>query len=651
MSYQSEIEAKFAEIVSNPAGVADVFKGMTSENLSEMLYASFRGDENVSPVAQGEGILEGDVAGPLILDKKVAAELVAQVDAAGTSQPYVYSLAEGDIEDFNAIKKAAAFVTSHPGKTTFSPVQSVLDGIPTIIGASIEYHASDEPAVIELKIGVDRKAIVKTTKRWVTATDRNGNSTVIAEGDLVSVSGQTGDIFKGSREVAQSTIEQLFRLLSAAYDEAEVEFGPEEAWQRLAETAFYRDNRETILTILHSPVWKGFQAALKYARAESPFDVLVNVHNTSCVVKARLLASDIQEIDGKLSITANPDDHGVGLMRDERMWTVPEEIDVLRILLLGPDCATPEQYEAVVKEYQSFHGGKYFSAFCADPGNTCVIRTLCMPFSKFLPDSFDTEAFAQRCKLDPERVRKAFLRLAGERETYHGCRGIRLFSIRPDFARLWVTTVLTALKKAHDTGRSSRIRFLLATLTIPEEAKLFVDLLEEVAEEIFGANADWPVDGVAVMLETSGAYICLEQILEEKGGRIEVNGGLIGTNDFTTACLNMNRSDAPRHLIPSYVERGLFEASPFKHVYVPVVGRAMHSGLQRSTALGLRNGRDYFWGLAGELTTDWRSVRWLASNLAPAGLNYISTSPETIVAALFAAATAVRQATDRSIAA
>ncbi len=59
--------------------------------------------------------------------------------------------------------------------------------------------------------------------------------------------------------------------------------------------------------------------------------------------------------------------------------------------------------------------------------------------------------------------------------------------------------------------------------------------------------------------------------------------------------------------------------------------------MQRSTQLGLSSGRPLLWGLAGELTTDWVSMKWLSKHLAPVGLNYASTSPETIIQALFAA--------------
>ena len=139
-----------------------------------------------------------------------------------------------------------------------------------------------------------------------------------------------------------------------------------------------------------------------------------------------------------------------------------------------------------------------------------------------------------------------------------------------------------------------------------------------------------------MMLETTGAYISLEEILMCKTKRFSMNGGLVGTNDFTAACLNMNRTDAPKYNIPEYIKQNIFSASPFNSIYKPIVGKAMIQALQRSTVLSEFKNEPHLWGLAGELTTDWRSLQWMIKLLHPAGLNYVSTAPESIPMALMA---------------
>ncbi|WP_372026790.1 pyruvate, phosphate dikinase [Tistrella mobilis] len=615
----------------------DILSGIRAADLEGVIFPRFA-DEEYTPFASGEAIHDGDHSGYLVLHRSTAQQISEGAGDSSDAPDYIYSVAEGDIDDFAAIKGAAGFFTNHPGKTTFSPVQSVSEGKSTIIAANIDYHESDEPVDLHFQTKSGGSRIVRTRKRWISTVDIDGREARVYEGDMVAMSGSRGLVFAGARVVAPSRIDTLYNLLTDAYLAAETEFGPASAWERLSDTAFFAAHREEIQEIVASDEFRGFQSLIGFCHAQSPLRVYVNVHKTACVVRARLLASTLTFDGTGLSIDCNEAALGVGLLRDERMWIDPSDIDILRILFLGDDCTTKEHYDRIVRQYERRHGDRYYSIFSARPGAICVVRTLCMPFSKFLPDNFDIADFAARHGLDPAKTQSAFRRLSGEREVYHGCRGIRLFSIRPDLARLWLRTVLGALARANADGAAVKVRFLLATLTLPDEASRFIVTLEEVASSIFGSVKAAPIEGAATMLETGGAFICLESILRQRGHELGMVGGLIGSNDFTTACLNMNRSDAPRHLIPGYVEQGFFASSPFTHVQVSVVGRAMHEALQRSTRLALELDQQFIWGLAGELTTDWHSVQWLARFLAPAGLTYLSTSPETIIAALLASA-------------
>ncbi len=565
-----DLPIKLQALENGKTTAEEIFSTISNDNVARLIFSRFEDDAG-EQFALGESILEGDVTGCLVLSKEVAGAISQNNDDDGVTE-YVYSVAEGDIDDFQAIKLSVAFFTNNKGKTTFSPVQSVSEGKPTIISIPVEYHESDE--IVELTMERTNGATWKlhTKKRWITLELNDGKTVDIAEGSPLSLSCGESRIFPGIRPLRRSDINDVYNLLSRAYAEAETEFGPEKAWDRISDTEYFAGIADQLSALTNNDTFAGFQKLRNFAIERTPLNVLVNVHNTSCVVKARLLASTVWVLGGKCEIANDGLPYGVGLLRDERMWADPDDIDILRIIMLGPNCASEKRYAQAVEDYKGRHGAKFYSIFCAQPGDTCVIRTLCMPFSKFLPDTFDIQAFCDRQGLDVAQVTKEFSRIAGEKEVYHGCRGIRLFSIRPDLLELWLRTILTSLKRAHDNGIPTDIRFLLATLTLPEEADLFIKALEPILTEIFGSVEKAPVVGVATMLETSGAYISLEEILSQKGDVLQMNGGLIGSNDFTTACLNMNRGDAPRYLIPGYVEKGIFPASPFKHVYAPIVG-------------------------------------------------------------------------------
>lgn len=618
---------------------ADALAQITPANLARFLTPCFSDeDSRRMPSATGEGILEGDVSGILVLSRDLANH-VAALNRDGYGIDYIYCLEEGDIDDFFAIKHASGFFTNNPGKTTFSPVQSVQEGVPTIIGVPFESGLEADESALVLAAQDGRSETLVRRRRWIELAGAGGNARLIVEGEPVSLSGSSGAIWPGQNRKSAPRLARLYAMLVACYQAARTRFGAAQAWLRIAETPEYAAHGAEIDAIVGSAAYRGFEKTRDLAQANPACRTYVNVHNDACVVWARLVASNLAMVSGKLVITTDESKFGVGLLRDERMWTEPEEIDLLRLLLLGETATGAEQFAAVRQRYISHHAQALYRILSVGTGTVCVARTLCMPFSKFLPDDFDVQAFAARMALDPAAVKKALRAVAGEREVYHGCRGVRLFSVREDIAECWLAALLTAAKRTVEEDIHLDLRILLATLTFAVEAERFMALLDRLAPDILGDAAKDVIGGVATMLETSGAYIDLEEIFSVSGRTTVLNGALVGTNDFTTACLNLNRGDAPRTIIPAYVEKGLFAASPFKRLH-PTVGKAIGTALERSAVLGQQINRRFQWGLAGELSYDWDSVQLLAANAAPKGLDYISTSPDTLIPTLFAVATA-----------
>lgn len=553
---EKTLEHMLAQVSEGKMTPREVLKRITPNSLSKTIYPKLT--ESSSPVfATGVGVQSGDVSGRLIIGRDVAMSLISKRNSGEHTGEYIYSTASGDVEDFLPIEHCAAFFTSNPARTEFCAVQSVLEGKPTIIATKIEYHESKE--IIELPLNANGKdSKIKTRKRWITSLRDDGTVLSIEEGRKISISGADGVIFQEEAGIGHSKINRVYRILTEAYEQAQGKYGIYQAWDRIQETESFSENACELKDSINSAEFKGFQKVVQFALSVSSLEILANVHKPSCVAMAKLASSVIIFDDSGLQIRSSKNLYGVGLLRDERMWVNPEDIDVLRVLLLGPDCTSPEQYQDFCNIYKDRHGKRYQAIFATETGSTCVIRTLCMPISKFLPDDFDIESFSERMGLDKIKAKSIFRTMASEREVYHGCRGIRMFVARPDLMEIWLRTVLEALKESQQQGVCTRVKFLLATLTFPEEAKRFLQIMEEIVIETWASLDEAPIDGVATMLETGGAYIGLEEILDAHGQRYEMVGGLIGVNDFTTACLNMNRGDAPKFLIPKYIENEVF---------------------------------------------------------------------------------------------
>lgn len=225
-----------------------------------------------------------------------------------------------------------------------------------------------------------------------------------------------------------------------------------------------------------------------------------------------------------------------------------------------------------------------------------------------------------------------------ESETFHGCRGARLHMLRSDLAKLEIRAVLLAASATMTVGGKVDLTILVSMVTFPEEISLYIAMFDEVYDNLLEQQVMLPEVGLAIMIETSAAFHRIEKFFDKKGRHIHFVGALFGGNDFTAATLNLNRHDAIRTVIPHYVKLGILDANPFFTLQEDIVGDAICSGLERLRRVA--GGRSLVIGFGGEQAGDRATVSWLASNAAPLGLNYVSTSPDRMVEALFAAASA-----------
>lgn len=616
------------------------------EDVCGILAGRFRDTASLTPLATGTGVRPGDAAGALVLSREVAECLSDDAGGAG-SVAYVY--ADGDADDFPALRNCEAFLTSDPARTSFLVVQALTEGKPTVMGVPCRFvEVGDRHHRVSFRRMGGRSFEVSVPWRAMQLmVDPQRPPVEVVEGSPIAVAGSTGTIYAGSAPTSPSVVGATHDILLECYLAAWQRYGPRDAWSRMRETAVYQRSVERLEDLLRDPMLQGFGKVLALAIERSPLRVFATAHTVEDVVRARLLTAAVRlGHDGSVELPVLSGMQGVGLVRDERMWVTAEQLDLLRLVFLGRRVLGERRWADVETRYRSVHGARLREVLSAASGQPVVVRTLCMPSSKLFAEDFDGAAFATVHGLAAGAVVDAVGRLSAESEPYHGCRGLRLFCIRPDVARLWVATLLRAACEARRDGLSPRLRILLATVTFPEEVEAFLDLYDEVAAEVLGPQDD-VVEGISVMLETAGAYIGLEELQAVRGRTARITGALIGSNDFTAACLNLHRGDSPRTLIPGYLEAGLLRGSPFHHLHEPLVGKAILSSLERSRAaevsLGRGHAAGYLWGFGGELAGDWQTVQWLAEHAAPLGLSYLTTTPDRMPVAMIAAAQSGRR--------
>lgn len=211
-----------------------------------------------------------------------------------------------------------------------------------------------------------------------------------------------------------------------------------------------------------------------------------------------------------------------------------------------------------------------------------------------------------------------------EHEKYSGNRGMRLFTQRPDFADAWIEGALRAWSKTMEQKpekqNSPHLRLLLPTITLPEEARRFIAILEmKMSLEEFAPLLK-SIAGVSIMMETTGAYLLLDDFFHVRGEHFGVDGVMIGSNDFTAAVFSVNREDSTKNIWPGYESQGVVAASPFSTLNEELVGRAV------SEVIRISKEHKAIVGIGGET----RTFEWLATT----EIDYATTARSSLWQAL-----------------
>jgi len=621
--------------------------------LPKSLLASTRAklEEWLSPVIdfqagqfllEGTGLHPGAVTGYFFVDPHNIALVKAAVGGSHTGFSFIYGTDVGDCEDMHVLAEAQGLLSSNQSPNAWCAVQAKSEGVPAVVGIRGIFSSPENPVALrQVSILTEQgeHVSVEISARTVRIEGENGAPIEITEGDILTLDGTTGQVFKGQLQIRIPNVREIYTLLITVIRTAIQEFGPAQGWSRYREATAYQRVKEKLVGLARSAEFGEFQRRLRAAREEAPLKVMATAHTVEGTLQARLLLADI-DIDryGDVIITPQNRATGLGLLRTERFFRDAVELDALRVLVLGPRFVAPEYYERAESLVITHESRWLHSLFRTISGCQTVVRTLCMPLNKLFPGNLDLERLKRKYGIDPGQSRYRIREALQESETFHGCRGARLHTLRHDLATIQIEAILRAASAILAEGGEVDLTILIAMVTFPEEITLYMALFDRVYEKMLAAHHRLPDVKLAIMVETSAAYHDIERFVELKGKHIQFTGALFGGNDFTAATLNMNRHDAVKTMIPSYLELGILRRDPFLTLHEDTVGKVICSGLWRMRKAA--HGKSLCIGFGGEQAGDWESVAWLSRHAAPEGLNYVSTSPDRMPEALFAAAEA-----------
>ncbi|MCH0540786.1 pyruvate, phosphate dikinase [Streptomyces sp. MUM 203J] len=306
---------------------------------------------------------------------------------------------------------------------------------------------------------------------------------------------------------------------------------------------------------------------------------------------------------------------GIGLCRTEHMFLGERRRYVEAMILAGG----AEEREAALAELLPLQRADFTGILAAMDGLPVTIRLLDPPLHEFLPDHTELAVRVARAEAsgrapDPrDGELLAAVERMREQNPMLGLRGVRLGLVVPGLVAMQVRAVAEAVVERVRAGGDPRAQIMVPLVGAVTELHLVREEVERVlarVSEETGVRVECPV---GTMIELPRAALT--------AGRIARDADFFsfGTNDLTQTTWGFSRDDVEAEFFPAYLERGVFDVSPFETLDREGVGRLVE--------LAVSEGREVRpeleVGVCGEHGGDPESVRFFHS----VDLDYVSCSP------------------------
>ena len=542
------------------------------------------------------------------------------VAARDAGKPVILVRIETSPDDVHGMLAAKGVLTARGGATSHAAVVARSMGLPCVAGAE------------SLKIDYAKRQM------------RAGSATV-AEGDVISIDGTTGEIFAGELP----TIEARFE------DEHD-----------LATLLGWADEVRTM------QVW---------ANADYPRDA----------ERARAFGAQ-----------------GIGLCRTEHMFFEEDRLPTVRRMILNAHAATAAKHladadltdddrEAVttfdqaLAELERLQTDDFAGLFRAMDGLPVVIRLIDPPLHEFLPSHDQLVADVTRLRttldltdgalgVDAGLVQQTLVKLFGTKdaaramrklglsepepgmkrsplnrpaleaelaekeELLHaveamreqnpmlGLRGVRLGLMVPDIVKMQTRAILAGAARVAAEGLTPLPEIMIPLVGHVNELAETREILEAEVARIVEASGQQVDYKFGTMIEVPRGALTADEIAEH------AEFFSFGTNDLTQMGFGYSRDDAEGKFLMQYVDRKVLPENPFQVLDVAGMGQLMRMGVEKGRATK----PDLKIGICGEHGGDPQSIAFCHE----VGLDYVSCSPFRVPVARLAAAQAAIATTE-----
>ena len=512
----------------------EAVRRVNGAQLAQLMFPRFDDSTERDLVGKGMNASPGAAVGKAVFDSTTA------VEWSDRGEDVILVRRETNPDDLKGMVCARGILTSRGGKTSHAAVVARGMGRTCVCGAD--------------SLDVDVKA------KKLTAAD----GTVVAEGDVISIDGTTGEVFAGAVPVRDSLVVRYFE-------------GDETA-----------EGDELVQAVAR---------IMEHADASRRLGVRANADTPDDAARARRFGAQ-----------------GIGLCRTEHMF-LGERRELVEHLIIAE---SEEEQEEALSALLPLQRQDFEEILETMAGLPVTIRLIDPPLHEFLPDY--TELSVQVAREDDRDERSgthhklldAVTRLH-EQNPMLGLRGVRLGIVIPGLFTMQARAILEAAGRRKQAGGDPCPEIMIPLVATVQELELVkADILAVAAqvEAETGVDLDFKV---GTMIELPRAVMAAHEIAEA------AEFFSFGTNDLTQMTWGFSRDDVEASFFGTYLEKGIFAVSPFESLDIDGVGALVRHAVEKG-----REGRpDLHLGVCGEHGGDPASIHFFDE----VGLDYVSCSP------------------------
>ncbi|TDW23759.1 pyruvate, phosphate dikinase [Kribbella kalugense] len=463
--------------------------------LAQLMFPRFDADAATDLITKAIGASPGAASGKIVFTSDAA------VEAAERGEKVILVRRETNPDDLHGMIAAQGVLTSRGGKTSHAAVVARGMGKTCVCGAE------------ELDVNVAQGTITV-------------HGTVLEAGEVISIDGTTGEVFRGEVPVVPSPVVQYFEgtLAPEAGDE--------------------------LVASVHR--------LITHADEVRRLGVRTNADTGEDAARARRFGAQ-----------------GIGLCRTEHMFLGERRESVERLILADTD----EERDAALAELEPLQRADFLELLGAMDGLPVTIRLIDPPLHEFLPSMEELAvkvAVARERGEDPGRdaTLLAAVQRLHEQNPMLGLRGVRLGLVIPGLFAMQVRAIASAAKELGAKGKDPRPEIMIPLVGAAQELHIARDEVERVLAEVDPGR----VIPIGTMIELPRAAVTADQIAEA------ADFFSFGTNDLTQMTWGFSRDDVESSFFSKYLEKGIFAVSPFESIDREGVGALVRTGVDRGRA-------------------------------------------------------------------